>query len=413
MRKREKECCIYDKRQSVYDKTDFRSKFYNGNWAYAWIDTCYEQAYGSGKNVYDVMWEKVSDKKEHLPAKLYKFFPFNANSLKCIEENKVYLNTPSRFNDPFDCRICASEMEFVKKYLIEHIKSTEAITRGVLTEREYIEILDSVCYIPHYMSTKRTFDSALNRIICWDGKYNRMAEELLSVCRVAREKYLSVIKEIRDQNIRVCCFSDMGDEYIKVATEMWGHYTQSHYGFCVEYDIKGYADSEEYKIPLGLLLPCVYSSKGIKIGKEYIYKIATNKKMTSFQQKAFEKSIMKSFLIKSSSWSYEKEWRLIVPQEICDYYSNMIPFFPVSRIYLGCNMERDNKEYMYKLAKRKGFKICDMTVSDDLFSLEEKNINVDEYFIEKDYYKQREINGLQYETLKRDLFNHEYLTRKF
>ena len=66
------------------------------------------------------------------------------------------------------------------------------------------------------------------------------------------------------------------------------------------------------------------------------------------QKIQFEKSIIMSFLTKSTAWSYEKEWRMILPNDVSVFYDNMVPFYPVKTIYLGCKMPMDNREYMYR-----------------------------------------------------------------
>lgn len=83
---------VRKKTESLYNKYDYRSKNYSGKYA--------------------------KEKHEHLPKKVYKFFPFTLNSLNCLENQTVYLNTPENFNDPFDCHIVGNELKFIKKYII-------------------------------------------------------------------------------------------------------------------------------------------------------------------------------------------------------------------------------------------------------------------------------------------------------
>ncbi len=92
-------------------------------------------------------------------------------------------------------------------------------------------------------------------------------------------------------------------------------------------------------------MPCKYSKKPIFISSSLFWKYYNGNRMTDNQRIQFEKSILLSFLNKSRSWSYEKEWRLIVPDDVCKMFDNMIDFFPIKAIYLGVKMSRDNREF--------------------------------------------------------------------
>lgn len=97
------------------------------------------------------MWEGYIDKTEHMPKSLFKFFPFNHNSLKCIENNSVFMNNPSNFNDPFDCLLCANENEFLKYCLLDYLKETDAIGRGILSRDELNKLEYSFAVIGNHI----------------------------------------------------------------------------------------------------------------------------------------------------------------------------------------------------------------------------------------------------------------------
>lgn len=84
----------YRRETSAYDKSDYRSKFYKGKWEKAWIKNRIQYASDKKIDLYESMWEGYVDKTEHMPKSLFKFFPFNHNSLKCIENNSVFMNNP-------------------------------------------------------------------------------------------------------------------------------------------------------------------------------------------------------------------------------------------------------------------------------------------------------------------------------
>ena len=71
-----------------------------------------------------------------------------------------------------------------------------------------------------------------------------------------------------------------------------------------------------------------------------------------------DKSLMLSFITKSSSWKYENEWRLLLPVDICKIYDNMIPFFPIQAIYIGCRMPRESICIVWQNVGILKFMIC-------------------------------------------------------
>ena len=159
----------YRRETSAYDKSDYRSKFYKGKWEKAWIKDRIQYASDKKIDLYESMWEGYIDKTEHMPKSLFKFFPFNHNSLKCIENNSVFMNNPSNFNDPFDCLLCANENEFLKYCLLDYLKETDAVGREILSQDELNKLEHSYCgdWEQHNGSIYNTFDSVVTHI-CYD-----------------------------------------------------------------------------------------------------------------------------------------------------------------------------------------------------------------------------------------------------
>ena len=164
----------YRRETSAYDKSDYRSKFYKGKWEKAWIKDRIQYASDKKIELYESMWEGYIDKTEHMPKSLFKFFPFNHNSLKCIENNSVFMNNPSNFNDPFDCLLCANENEFLKYCLLDYLKETDAVGREILSQDELNKLEYSFCgdWEQHSGSIYNTFDSVVAHI-CYDPELRK------------------------------------------------------------------------------------------------------------------------------------------------------------------------------------------------------------------------------------------------
>lgn len=383
MRKERPEWEWGNRETSLYDKSDYRSKFYTGKWEKVWLKDAISKAVNQGLNLYDAMWSNYTDKMEHMPKSLFKFFPFNHNSIKCIETNNVFMNNPKNFNDPFDCVLCASENEFLKQYLIEYLIRTDAITRGILTEEELGKLKHSRCEDTRYGSIYKTFESVAFHLTYDEDKHEmRKGDlEISTVLERARRTYNNALEQLRGRTVGITSFANVNKIKLSTYAELWAHYAQNHEGFCVEYDLTQTTDDVNVNAMLmGGLLPCSYGARQITLGRRKMYKYANGLSFTPYEQMEFEKSIILSFLNKSSSWSYENEWRLILPLDVCEIYRNMIPFFTIKAIYIGCRMPADNFDFMLRLAQRKGIEIYDMSMHEYRFELEDFPINIEKHF---------------------------------
>lgn len=378
------------------DKYDYRNRNYSGNWTKHWLQQVDKSAIARKKSIYEAMWELCDEKAEHMPKSVLKFYPFTSNSLKCIEANKIYLNSPENFNDPYDCFICSDKETFAKTFFIEYIEKNEYVQQGIITEDEFERIKLSypdppgVFISSHYL---KTFESIIRSILLLDDRGFKLDDIRYN----ADKEYQKAISSIRNKKIRVSSFSNLCDDEFCRSTEMWGHYATSHTGFCVEYDLeKKLSNTSIDSMVRGGLMPCKYSKKPIFISNALFWKYYNGDPMTDNQRVQFEKSIILSFLNKSRSWSYEKEWRLILPDDVCKIFDNMIDFFPIKAIYLGVKMPQDNREYLYNFAKRKNVPVMDMRCGTNAYELEMMSIDVDEYYDFKNTIRQGIINKSDY-----------------
>ena len=93
--------------------------------------------------------------------------------------------------------------------------------------------------------------------------------------------------------------------------------------------------------------------------------------------------------IKSNNWSYEKEWRIILDDKVCQYYDNKIPFPYTKKIYLGCRMKPNLIETMLEIGDELGIEVSILTTSSNKFILEEKSAN--RYKCNKEWNKSRQF----------------------
>ncbi|MFZ7119518.1 MAG: hypothetical protein ACOWWH_01025 [Eubacteriaceae bacterium] len=114
-------------------------------------------------------------------------------------------------------------------------------------------------------------------------------------------------------------------------------------------------------------------------------------KDTTSNTNMINEKLFKSYITKSSKWSYEKEHRLIIDSGISEFFNYKIPFPFIKRIYLGCNIERHNIELLFEIANELKIEIYQMKMKSNKFSLDA--FSLDDYHV----YKSKFLNKWPYE----------------
>jgi len=217
---------------------------------------------------------------------LFKYRRLDTYSIQSLVNEVAWFSTPSSFNDPFDCGVH-----------IDDRKIEEAIEHAVVETR------------------KRT-----------GRDINNIPIEELKVTQSdisAFEQFRSSLYNLF-QTAGIFSLSEISDDIL-----MWGHYADSHRGFCVEYErmpeniLGRQAEPVEYQTQLPSLTPQnVISESG---------------------------SIDWLWLTKSNHWNYEKEWRVLSPEGGKLYNIDS----RIKSIIFGLNMNQDNREILFKVISGK------------------------------------------------------------
>lgn len=134
---------------------------------------------------------------------------------------------------------------------------------------------------------------------------------------------------------------------------MWSHYADSHKGFCVEYDFS----SKDFDNYYSYVFPVIYSSIRPKFPWDAY--IDPNIKTGSA-------AILLSLLTKDEAWSYEREWRILVP---LSSENTVIPAPPITCIYLGALCSQKNRELIMPIAKKLRIPVKQMVVDRGEYNL--------------------------------------------
>ena len=118
------------------------------------------------------------------------------------------------------------------------------------------------------------------------------------------------------------------------------------------------------------LFPVEYTAQRVNIPLTKLQKLRVDNKGQLLKYNGIEELIYKTFIIKSSKWSYEKEWRLIIDENISNYYDNKIPFPYAKKIYLGCKASDELIKTMIEIGKNLGIEVYLQKMDGQKFALD-------------------------------------------
>ncbi|MCP5351598.1 MAG: DUF2971 domain-containing protein [Chromatiales bacterium] len=288
-------------------------------------------------------------KDKHIPKFVYKYRAINDYSVKNLDTDTVWLSMAAQFNDPYDCCMTFDSLYLTK--IIAKIDFESLIKRGALQ--------------PHL--SEKEIDAAKNSDDPYENIIIILLEREKSINTNDRGKMAGVFKSIlidrtnemieqwnkyMQENTPVCSFSERAD-----STVMWGHYADSHKGFCVEY-------------PMDRLLPNDPRRRGLF---PVTYSDELFDATPYFEQSIMHRSFNNLFGILSASrkamdWSYEREWRLTLPigQKLSSR-NYLMP--PPSAVYLGTRISEQGERQIREICARKDVPVKRMRLSPKEFKL--------------------------------------------
>lgn len=252
---------------------------------------------------------------------MFKYLPPERTDV--LADNLICFNNPLNFNDPF---------EFNVSFDLSTLVST--LHTEILSSNLEESLADSD--LVFFKSLPKSQQNAASK------EFRKNIE--LSLYK-NKEKYL---------NLATSAFKEFNDNFIKITrvlslTEtpnnilMWGHYSQSHRGFVIEFDRGNHffnqkrSETDEY----GFLRKVNYQKE-----------LPLNNPYSAGQ--------ISHFLTKSLDWEYECEWRMLltstnsdkkikVDDKVFDLYH--FPANAIKNIILGCNCSETLKVEIENIIK--------------------------------------------------------------
>tara|TARA_R110000868_G_scaffold352856_1_gene614098 strand:+ start:2316 stop:3281 length:966 start_codon:yes stop_codon:yes gene_type:complete len=279
-------------------------------------------------------------KAANLPKRLYKFRGVSDYSLDNLKAGTVWMCSPLKFNDPYDCAATISARQ-ITGGTIELPEAILSRLRGSLNDLEIAEALASNNPIFRIVELVLLKDTSVPR-----EKVPGMVEALLGAQEHVLQPLLDRnIASVRE-GIKVCSFCEDHETIL-----MWSHYASNHTGFCMEYKIP---QLEEHVIRM--LYPVIYDRARFDVTR--FHKAAIQNGLDAFNNVY---SVLQA-LYKAPEWAYEREWRFVLNFGILDSDQN-VSFGNPSRVYLGAQMPTEYKKEASEICKQKGIPLSQMQLS--------------------------------------------------
>lgn len=208
-------------------------------------------------------------KEGKIPSILFKYASINNNLYKTLINAELWFSAPTMFNDPFDCQI-NDQTTWTDSLIRQYVQSTISQSGEQIDPEEIIRL---------NQITPGSFSSYFTNHF---------------------KKTLS--------KIGVSCFVPDPNNLL-----MWAHYSESHKGLCLKFDIK-----EDPKLFSGTF--------NVKYSSAYpVFDYLKEKKSL----------VNKAVLAKSDHWSYEKEIRVLQHQFGLKPFNRAC----LKEVIFGCNTD--------------------------------------------------------------------------
>lgn len=327
--------------------------------------------------LYGTFYESISDsaiiRQQHekirtwvqsnIPSRLYRYRAVNDHTFDALRKDEIWGSSIFSFNDPFECmphydperakELLKREMDIgqiAEKYRAYKNGSSVPALQSIFSE-EQLQWLFSV--LPEDIQPE-----ALEKPF---SLFRENALRLLECCQDEFEKvfYRTLIDEQKRRSI--ACFTESNDN-----SAMWGHYADSHRGFCIEYDFQKILTACSEKcadvqrctslMMSPVIAPMIYTD--VRYDASQIILPLLLSRMADLAHTAIKPFyedllvIVKSLLTKSSVWSYENEWRMIsmLPDNtlFCRIYS-----LKPTAVYIGVRTDEEAANTLYQICCEK------------------------------------------------------------
>jgi Protein of unknown function (DUF2971) len=306
--------------------------------------------------------EAIDLKYANRPKSVFKYRAVDGKgySLQNLENDCVWVCSPTAYNDPYDSSLSIESDILIKVWAKDAVRSIlEIDLAGYIDPANRAEILES----------KNPGLELQKHFMLQDGLTEEQQAELKEMLRVnidtLQRRAERMLPESYKPSLKICSFSETPDSII-----MWSHYGDQHHGFCIEYRVEELPPGEIF---VRLLFPVVYS-ESLFDGTKYYQAASINHKGVNLLFPAL------AALHKSPEWSYEREWRLVIPAGLQKEATGWRVPKPKA-VYLGSLMSEENRAKVIEICRRRGIDLRQMRLERNSFSLTSEPVGEDDRMI--------------------------------
>jgi len=264
-----------------------------------------------------------------LPDYIYKYISWDKEfQRRILYENEIFFSSANKFNDPFD--------------------STIPLRYDVGSDDQIFELFVKLIRNDNNNLT----DDEVKRIARNEMRYDDVRGKKRIENTIANQR------EIIAEKYGIFSASYRYDSIL-----MWSHYSNLHKGLCIRFNCKKLKKYIENECP---------KNDWIIVWDKAEYK--ENYPLLNPFELSDDDLIMKSLLIKSIIWKYEKEIRFILFS-----YSNIALTLPdgiIDKIFLGCKILKDDRQEIIEIAQKKNIELVQAFRKENTFGLGFNSLNI-------------------------------------
>lgn len=324
----------------------------------------------------------------NMPLKLYRYYPnrWSKNEEEqdvnyshiALKNNTVFLQSPTEFDDVYDSDITIDFVEYEKQRLIEYCRRCQltaekdwtiqelgdALTKALWQGYNKTGCLNGAFSLPAASELELLSNQLFsNRVLVEFQKTNDFGVSVSNAIRNEYVEYCNYLKTI----FRTTCFATTPYSQL-----MWGGaYGDCHKGFCVEYTVL--PNEPKYAEVYSNLFPMVYC----KVRPDMTERIVAAKDRMITEETLWD-LYFHGALRKSIDWAFQNEWRLLLPLRKSSSEDYNVPFFPITKVYLGNRMQPRQRKEIIDICKEREIPYVGVKRNPVLFEMQDCEVLCEE-----------------------------------
>ncbi|MPM45043.1 hypothetical protein SDC9_91728 [bioreactor metagenome] len=284
-------------------------------------------------------------------------------TIENLSKNQLHFSDPTKFNDPFDCKFSLDHIGTREQWINDYKKLGYNQRKAVKAFNEdlkadYLKKEDGGLYSFNFIKKmNKNIELGLSKVEEY-LVYNHPNRESRKQIGIDMNDY------IRDTGLpKICCFSEKDNNIL-----MWSHYAYYHQGICLRFRsykkrCKRNGSVDDILIDLGLMvegrdyyLLNLYSPKTMEIVTTSIFSEVEYRDDLPESANYFDKlrpiKMYKFLLTKFSEWSYENEYRIMVPDQMLE--NNLLKYQKkaLEGVVFGLKITHKNAKLVYETIKK-------------------------------------------------------------